>query len=172
MDGGYGKSCAHWYNRSFDFDQDTPYPIDLGLAGTSGNKPAIYLYPSSTGSRGSEILVTEEYNKMYYRILERATNPYRRGVLITGEPGIGTFRFRAQLLILWTDVVILQENQCLRISCSHDSSQSDRPCSIASGVNPKRISSTTTKCTADWDRSNTASTTFLRAQRARTFYRR
>ncbi|EIM80268.1 uncharacterized protein STEHIDRAFT_150528 [Stereum hirsutum FP-91666 SS1] len=88
VDGGYGKSCAHWYNRSFDFDQDTPYPIDLGLAGTSGDKPAIYLYPSSTGSRGSEILVTEEYNKMYYRILERATNPYRRGVLITGEPGI------------------------------------------------------------------------------------
>lgn len=100
MDGGYGKFCAHWYNYSFDFDQETPYPVDLGLVGTNESKPVIYLYPSSTCSRGSEILVTEDYNKTYYRIFERATNPYRRGVLITGQPGIGTLIFRAPLLTL------------------------------------------------------------------------
>lgn len=91
VDGGYEKFCALWYN------QETPYSVNLGLVGTNENKPVIYMYSSNTFFRDNEILVTDEYHNMYYRVLERATDHYRRVVLITGQPGIGTFRFRAPL---------------------------------------------------------------------------
>ncbi|EIM80408.1 uncharacterized protein STEHIDRAFT_162824 [Stereum hirsutum FP-91666 SS1] len=100
LNDGFQEFCAHWYGRTFEFDQKPPYTLDLGLESTHGNEPVICLYEAFyTDFGGGEILVTEEYINMYYQILDRATgSSYGRGVLITGQPGVGKSMFEKFML--------------------------------------------------------------------------
>ena len=76
----------YWYNSSHTLDPKTP-PYKQSLGGPKARLPVHPL-----GVSGNELVITESYNKMYYRLLYlRKTGTPGSGAVITGQPGIGAY---------------------------------------------------------------------------------
>ena len=85
-DDGYLKFYMHCRHGGLKFLDTFPYKLSLG-AWPDGTA-FLPFHPEDT--TGGQILVTESYNKLFSRIMaHRATG--ERGVVITGQPGTGTF---------------------------------------------------------------------------------
>jgi hypothetical protein len=86
----YQQFYEHWRESPFRFIDTFPYRLPLGV--DSIGAPLMPFGPHATS--GAEILITKAYDNMFRRILgfraiDVGTN---RGVVLTGQPGIGVSR--------------------------------------------------------------------------------
>lgn len=109
------KFYDYWRRSPYIFSSTQQFPYRLSLGGP-GITPPIQPFDTS----GSEIVVTEPYHKMYFRLLYlRQTRKVGSGAVLTGQPGIGAssagFSPQQQLI----KISAIQENHFFSISCSH-----------------------------------------------------
>ena len=76
--------------RSEPFKQPQKFPYIIGLGTNSNGRSLLQFLPQDTAN--SEIVITRAYEDMYNRILsirEGKPESDTRGVVLTGQPGIG-----------------------------------------------------------------------------------
>ena len=85
VDGGLCGFYNHWRGRRYGSDLQEQFPYTLSLGGEGVQLPV-----EPDGTTDNNIVVTEGYHKMYYRILDfRKPGRPNRGVVLTGQPGTG-----------------------------------------------------------------------------------
>ncbi|KAI0748628.1 hypothetical protein C8Q80DRAFT_1271009 [Daedaleopsis nitida] len=82
----------HWHGRPFPVESVLPYELDLGT--DEHGDPLLPFRPYDT-SRGA-IVARKIYSLLYERIL--LCRPWKRGAVITGQPGVGKSTFLKYML--------------------------------------------------------------------------
>ena len=89
MAGNYQEFYNKWrgVGSSSEFHNEFPYQLSLGQ--DACNKPLLPF--RSDVPIGHRLLVTKPYNDLFHRILEkrRMDKGVTRGVVVTGQPGVG-----------------------------------------------------------------------------------
>jgi len=79
---------TNWRSESIEQSNDFPYVLRLGM--NDRGEDLLRFHPEDTAD--SDIVVTKAYEDMYNRILnlrEGTSESNTRGVLLTGQPGVG-----------------------------------------------------------------------------------
>lgn len=110
MTGRYHCFSNHWRDPSTGSDCYKRFPYVLELGVDLDGAPLLPFHGDDT--TGNRILVTKAYEEMFYRILRlrKMDKGTRRGVVITGQPGIGASSIRSSPVRPLTGTSIFREN--------------------------------------------------------------